>query len=403
MEDENVGRLPPYHPLVAESTKRLSLMDDERTLRQCLCAILEQRVSGMRYRPAEPQELGPLPDSFGLQNSLGSASGSFYNTPSTSNLATPNVRRESVSDAATKLLDTGDIEVYLKQMQRKHHEEYRRQHAYVKVHYHRSKASAIQTYIDRNNREEDEVRGDIEVVEQLMRAQLMDVFRVHRYSKLMGLQVDEALCRTRLLVSEVEEMHDVLVKLRAATESWEIQMVSHAASSPQRVRSAAPPTPLRPPSGLQSSGRLCRGRSASIAMDGSWVESFLGGNETRARMELENERDGFMERMELCSATERHAIAKAYVFRSSKVEGALMLVGGVPENESRRYVRAMCSFLSDEENLLRHHLEVLYDQGAKRLRMLCQSAVCDVDLSRAGSFRLKSSFTRGSPILVREQ
>ncbi|CUG01444.1 Hypothetical protein, putative [Bodo saltans] len=174
-------------------------------------------------------------------------------------------------------------------------------------------------------------------------------------------------------------------------------MISQVASSPQRARSAGQPTPQRPPSGVQSSGRLCRGRSASIAMDGNWVESFLGGNEARGRIELENERESFLERMELCAATERHAIGKAYVYCSSKSDGGLTLVGGAPANECQRYIRASCLFLAEEEDIMRHHLEVLYDQGAKRFRMLCNSAVCDVDLSRAGSFRLKASFNRGSP------
>lgn len=391
MEDNQAWRLPAHHPLNAEAVKRTTIMEEERVLRHCLCAILEQRVSGMRFRPSEPQELGPVQDALGLQSSLGSASGSFYNTPSTSNLVTPS-RRESVSiDAATKLLDTGDIELYLKQMQKKHHDEYRRQNAFVKVHYHRSKASVIQSHMDRNHREEGEARNDIEVVEQLMRAQLMEVFRVHRYSRLMHLQFEEAMWRTRLMMAVVEEMHDLLLKLRAATESWEINMISQVVSSPQRVRSAAPPTPIRPP----SSARISRGRSASLVLNG--MEDFISGNETRGRMELESERDALMERLELCLYAEKHALHKAYLYRSGRSDGGLLLVKGIPENESRRYIRAMCVFLSDEEELLRYHLEVLYAQGAKRLQMLCTSAVCDVDLSRAGSFRLKSSFNRDTP------
>lgn len=398
IEHDASWRLPAHHPLVSECSRRASIVEQERLLRQCLVATLEQRVDGLKFRPSEPQELAAVPaDNFCMGSS---ASGSFYNTPTTSNLASPNVRRESGSDAHDKLLDTGDIELYLKQMQKKHHDDFRRRNAFVKVNYHRSKSSVVQSYMDRKVREEEEIRNDIEIVEGLMLSQLLEAFRAHRYSKLMGMQLEEKMLRARLMILEVENLHDLLLKLRAATDSWEVSMITHVAThSPQRGWASPSRTPARPPSSTNlrsapSSARLCRGRSASTAADIDWVESYLGGNETRLRMELESERDALMERLELCAVAEKSAMHKGYLGMSAN-EG-LALKNDVPENEARRYIRAMCLFLGDEEELLRYQLEVLCDQGLRRLRMVCNSTVFEVDLSKVGSFIRTPSFARAA-------
>jgi hypothetical protein len=403
LEYPEAWMLPSHHPIAAEKSRRLSIMEEECVLRDCMVAVFAQRICGLRYRPSEPLELAPVPDNFGLV-SMSSASGSFYNTPSSSSLTTPNVRRESLADSNVhaKLLDTGDIDVFLKQMQRKHHDAYRRRNEFVKVHYHRSKVSVVQDLMVRKLREEEENRNDIEIVEQLMMRQLLDLFHAHRYSRLMDVQLEETLRRTQVIVLEVECLHDLLLMLRAATDSWELIMLSQVSGSPQRHRgSPSTATPVRPPScsnfrSAPSSARLCRGRSASTAADNSWIDAFLSGGESRGRMELESEREALMERLEVSATVEREAIDKGFIWLDTTEDDGLRLRGDVVANAARRYVRAMTTFLEDEEELLRYQLEVLCEQDARRLRMLCNSRVCDVDLSKIGSFIRSPSFPRSS-------
>lgn len=375
--------LPLSHPVKVEERCRASLVHEEGLLRRCIDATLQQRLEGLKFRPHAPSQLFVSHESLNLSRHS-SSMGSFCNTPTTTSLSPAKsdneLQRNRIAESQKKaMLDTGDIDAYLKQLQRKHSEEYRRLHSFAKVHYQRSRSETIKHNLFRLMHEEEERRNDIEIVETLM---LQKAFENHagcRLTKIMLVQLEEGASRSKLFVEEIERMQELMVLFRSADLALEVLKYADV-SSPSRgrpVTEASTMTPQRPASfydlrSAASSARLRR--RASQAVDDAWISTYLNSEATKLRTDLESEREAVVERLEAGMSAERDAIARGDLVFSSVV-GGLHLNDNVPENRRRAYVRPMLLVVEDEEVLARYQVDLLHEQALARMRLRLRSSM----------------------------
>lgn len=224
------------HPVHNEVKQRLIIQNEERLLRQYLVATRASTAQYTRFRPAPPP---PADGSEDAESLLGASTTSGASMSSFGGDATQQ-RRESIfdrriSEAQRYAVDTGDIDVLLKQMQRKHKEETKKRYQFNKVHYHRSKASLHRTQLQVVLRDEEDTRNDIELVELMRLEALRTTFGKSRTTQLQSLQAEERVARLQLERLLVEESFQLNLLLYAESEHLdEIKQVE--VGSPQRMK-----------------------------------------------------------------------------------------------------------------------------------------------------------------------
>lgn len=405
------GGLPVSHPVAEELRCRLAIDSEEALLRMCMVQSLSHKTSCLTFRPGPPRVLYVIPEpSIGALTN--SASGSFCNTPLSSSLVPPKDntgQKHTANDAASQrirsdektkqaLLDTEDIDACLKQMQRQHTDDRRRRNNYAKVTYEvRTKLEIIEQHMAKCQRDEEEQRFDVEIVEEILLQKVLASHGRHNLSALMTLQTDESAMRKTLSVDEVECFERLMGLLHGADAAFEMAKLASVASpnrracSPERdnVGNSATQLGPRPPSSAKRGMSLGSRRGSRMAdsADEGWIVGYLSAEVSKARVTLECDRDAQMERLKSCFDTFCGLIRSHHV-RVDPLLGLWLPRPGAPDAARTQLGDALCMFLEEEENLARYKLEVVFEQEIRRLVLVHRSTHRSVGEWLSLSFRV---------------